>query len=71
MLDHLRGRALLGAARGRAPRDVAALAAAIVGVGDLFLERAPGIVDLEINPLIVRAAGHGACAVDVRVVEGI
>jgi len=70
MLASLRGRALLGAIRGRPPRDVDAVAAVIVGIGDLFLERAPAIADLEINPLIVRAAGEGACAVDVRTVEG-
>ena len=70
MLDALRGRALLGALRGRPARDVDALVAAIVGVGTLFLEHVPPIADLEINPLIVRATGRGACAVDVRVVEG-
>jgi acetyltransferase len=70
MLGSLRGRALLGAVRGRPPRDVDALASAIVGVGALFLEHDPVLTDLEINPLIVRAAGQGACAVDVRVVEG-
>ena len=70
MLEALRGRALLGALRGRPARDVDALVAAIVGVGALFLEHAPPIADLEINPLIVRATGCGACAVDVRVVEG-
>jgi len=70
MLGALRGRALLGAIRGRPARDVDALAAAIVGVGALFLEHEPPLADLEINPLIVREAGRGACAVDVRVVEG-
>jgi acyl-CoA synthetase (NDP forming) len=70
MLDELRGRALLGPLRGRPARDVDALAAAIVAVGALFLECAPALADLEINPLIVREAGRGACAVDVRVVEG-
>ncbi len=70
MLDELRGRALLGPLRGRPPRDVDALAAAIAGVGALFLEHRPALADLEINPLIVRDAGQGACAVDVRVVEG-
>jgi succinyl-CoA synthetase beta subunit len=70
MLGSLRGRALLGAIRGRPPRDVDALAAAIVGVGALFLEHEPALADLEINPLIVREAGGGACAVDVRLVEG-
>ena len=68
MVEELRGRVLFGTLRGRAPRDIDALLRAIVGVGELFLAHSPALADLEVNPLIVREAGFGACAVDVRVV---
>jgi acetyltransferase len=69
MLGALRGRRLFDAFRGRPPRDVDALVRAICGVGELFLARAATLTDLEINPLVVLAAGEGVLAVDVRIVE--
>ena len=66
MLASLRGSALLGAFRGRPARDLDALAAAVTGLGRTFLDCRSWLTDLEINPLIVRAAGQGAYAVDLR-----
>ena len=66
MLDELRGKALLGAFRGRPPRDIAALIAAMVGLSDLFLDHRAHLADLEVNPLIVGSVGEGVRAVDVR-----
>ena len=59
---------MLEAFRGRPERDLAALTAAIVGLSDLFTAYRRWYSDIEINPLIVRAAGDGVCAVDVRLV---
>lgn len=69
MIDELRGKALLHAFRGRAERDVDALVAAIVSIGDLFLEQRATVEDIEINPLVVLDRGRGVRAVDVRTVR--
>jgi acetate---CoA ligase (ADP-forming) len=69
MLQSLKGAPLLGAFRGRPARDVAALARAMAGLSRLFLDHRPFLSDLEINPLMVRAAGAGVRAVDVRVLR--
>jgi acyl-CoA synthetase (NDP forming) len=68
MLRSLRSYAALGAFRGRAERDVAALVAAALAVGRTFEAHRASIADLEINPLIVGARGSGVRAVDVRIV---
>ena len=62
-LGRLRGAALLGPFRGRAARDVAALAAAVVSVGELMQARLD-IAEMDINPLMVFAAGDGVMALD-------
>ncbi len=62
----LRSAPLLTGARGRAPLDVAAVAAAVSRVSWLAADLGSRLVDLEINPLIVRRSGEGAVAVDGR-----
>ena len=69
MLSELKGRAILGPFRGRAPRDEAAIARAMAGLSRIFLDHRPHLTDLEINPLIALEDGHGVRAVDVRVVR--
>ena len=66
MLDELRGKAVLGAFRGSPARDVDALVKAIRGLSDLYMDYRLHLADLEVNPLIVGAAGEGVRAVDVR-----
>jgi acetate---CoA ligase (ADP-forming) len=66
MLASLRGRALLGAFRGRPERDLDAIARAAAGLGATFLACRPWLTSLEINPLVAGAAGAGARAVDLR-----
>jgi len=65
MLDDLRGRRLLDGVRGRPPVDRVAVAALIVGLADLAIER-PDIVEVDLNPVI--ASPDGALAVDALVV---
>jgi acetate---CoA ligase (ADP-forming) len=65
MLRGLKSAPLLGAFRGRAPRDVSAAARAMAGMSRLFLDHRPFLADLEINPLIVLEEGKGVRAVDV------
>jgi acetyltransferase len=56
MLESLRTQALLGAFRGGAPVDRAAVVDALVGLGRLAADR-PDVVSIDVNPLSVAAAG--------------
>ena len=55
MLAELRAAPLLSGYRGAAPIDLAALADAIVAIGDAALALGPELATLEINPLLVAA----------------
>ena len=46
---------------------LSALEATALALGRFFLDHRARIKDIEINPLMVRPAGEGAVAVDVRV----
>lgn len=65
MLGELRGKALLDGGRGRPVADVAALAAMASSVSQ-FAARTPGLLELDLNP--VMALREGALAVDARIV---
>ena len=70
MIAEVRGLAPITGYRGQAEGDLEALAAAVVAVSALAL--ADGVVEAEINPLIVKAEGQGkdkgVCAVDGLIV---
>ena len=57
---------LLAGARGRPPLDVDAIADALVRLSLARRRPRARLIDLEVNPLIVRRAGGGAVAVDGR-----
>src|SRR5271166_1529126 len=67
MIDNLKLSKLLAGFRGKPAADRAALADAALALGRFFLDHCERIKDVEINPLMVRAQGGGAVAVDVRV----
>jgi acetyltransferase len=67
MVDRLKLARLLDGYRGRPPADRAALERTILRLAHFLLDHRTAIDDIEINPLIVRADGEGAVAVDVRV----
>ena len=69
MLKELRGYKVLEGVRGQGPRDVDALVKAMVGLSDIFAAHRNHLSDMEINPIMVRAQGQGAVAVDVRLVR--
>ncbi len=69
MLKELRGYKVLEGVRGQGPRDVDALIKAMVGLSDIFAAHRDHLTDMEINPIMVRAQGRGAAAVDVRLVR--
>jgi acyl-CoA synthetase (NDP forming) len=66
MLRSLRAAPLLTGTRGRPPLDDVAVIDAVVRVSWLAADLGPRLVELEVNPLIVRRAGQGAIAVDGR-----
>jgi succinyl-CoA synthetase beta subunit len=57
---------LLGGYRGKAA-DVEALTGAILGVARYASENVAALVELDVNPVIVRPAGLGAVAVDAMI----
>jgi acyl-CoA synthetase (NDP forming) len=69
MLKELRGYKVLEGVRGQGPRDMDALVKAMVGLSDIFAAHRHHLSDMEINPIMVRAQGQGAVAVDVRLVR--
>ncbi len=68
MIAALRSRALFDGVRGRPARDVDALAATVARVSDLAWQLRGSLVELDINPLFVRAAGAGVVAGDALAV---
>jgi acetate---CoA ligase (ADP-forming) len=66
-LIKLRGARLLGAFRGEKPRDVGAFAEAAARIGALMMAT-PDLDEIDVNPVIVHAAGEGATAVDALLV---
>jgi acyl-CoA synthetase (NDP forming) len=64
MISEVRGLMPLAGYRGLPAGDLAALAQAIVAWSGLATIDGPAIQEAEINPLIVRPAGHGVVAVD-------
>ncbi len=69
MIESVRAFPLLRGVRGEPPSDLAALAEAIERVSQLAVEL-PEVVELDLNPLVVRSDGDGVVAVDARVVLG-
>jgi acetate---CoA ligase (ADP-forming) len=67
MVESVRGYPLLRGVRGEPPSDLEALTDAIKRISQLAVER-PEVVELDVNPLLVRRAGEGVVAVDARVV---
>jgi acetyl-CoA synthetase len=58
---------LLSGYRGKPPGDVPALVDAIVGVADYAAANVATLVEIDVNPVIVRPAGKGAVAVDTMI----
>lgn len=68
MIESLQTFPLFDGARGRPKADVAALADIVHRVSLLAAHLGPRLKELDVNPVIVRAAGEGALAVDARAV---
>jgi succinyl-CoA synthetase beta subunit len=68
-LQKLRGAKLLAGVRGAPPADVAAVAQVVLTIGRL-MQSVPELTEIDINPLMVHAHGHGATALDALIVGG-
>ena len=68
MLRELQGFPLLTGARGRPPGDVDALAATLAALSLFAAAHAGRIESAELNPVVVRPAGHGVVALDALIV---
>jgi len=67
MIESVKAFPMLKGVRGEPPSDIAALQETIERVSQLAVDL-PEVVEMDINPLIVRAEGKGVVAVDARVV---
>ena len=67
MLDETRAGQMLRGFRGQGPYDIDAAAAAIAAISRFGAATIDSISALEINPLIVHAAGEGATGVDLLI----
>ncbi len=67
MVAEIRSYHLLQGVRGERPADIDAIVDCILRISQLVTDF-PEIVELDINPLLVREAGAGAVAVDMRLV---
>jgi acetyl-CoA synthetase len=66
-LRRLKVAGLLDGYRGKPPGDVAALVDTILAVGRYAEAQRDTLVELDVNPVIVRPRGEGAIAVDVLI----
>jgi acyl-CoA synthetase (NDP forming) len=66
MVWSLPGSVLLTGVRGQPPADVTAIVDTAMKVAAIALELGPELESLDINPLIVKRRGDGACVVDAK-----
>jgi acyl-CoA synthetase (NDP forming) len=66
-LRRLRSAKLLSGIRGAPPADTKAVVQAVMALGRL-MRTVPEIIEVDVNPLMVHADGHGATALDALIV---
>lgn len=70
MILGLKGAAILTGARGRKPADIEALVSLLVGLGKFAAAHAGQFAALDLNPIMIGAAGDGVVAVDIALETG-
>jgi acyl-CoA synthetase (NDP forming) len=68
MVAEIRGAALLGPVRGRPPADVAGLVRCLYALADFAWADRARVAEIDLNPIKVLPAGHGAVVVDALIV---
>jgi acyl-CoA synthetase (NDP forming) len=66
-IDNLRVAALLRGHRGKPPGDVEALVEAVLAIQRYAIANIGRLIELDVNPIIVRPRGQGAVAVDALI----
>jgi acetate---CoA ligase (ADP-forming) len=66
-LSRLRSAKLLAGVRGAPPSDIDAVVAAVLAIGRL-MQCVPELIEIDVNPLMVHAMGHGVTALDALIV---
>ena len=66
-ISRLTAAALLAGYRGKPPGDVQALIDAVIGIARYASASLESLVELDVNPVIVRPIGRGAVAVDTLI----
>ena len=69
LIGRLKGARLFGAFRGAPAADVEALAALMVKLSQLAADHADAIAGIDLNPVIVHAAGDGVTVVDALIIK--
>lgn len=69
LLDRLKGASLLGAYRGAPEADTGALIELMVRLSRFAADHADEIAEIDLNPVIVHAKGHGVSVVDALIVK--
>ena len=67
MMEGIRSYPILRGLRGEAPRDLKVIGECILRLSQLAVEL-EGIEELDINPMMVYAAGQGAKICDARII---
>jgi acyl-CoA synthetase (NDP forming) len=68
MIGEIRSAALLGAVRGQPAADVPALVRCLYALGDFAWANRADIAEIDLNPIKVLPAGHGAVVLDALIV---
>ncbi|MFC7476148.1 acetate--CoA ligase family protein [Dankookia sp. GCM10030260] len=68
MLRSLKAFPVLDGARGRPKADIAAAARAVAALSRFAAQQAAAVAEVDINPLLVRAEGEGAVALDALII---
>jgi acyl-CoA synthetase (NDP forming) len=66
-LGKLRSATLLAGVRGAPPADLDAVVHAVLAIGRL-MQSLPEVTEIDVNPLMIHAEGHGATALDALIV---
>jgi hypothetical protein len=66
-LGKLRSAKLLSGVRGSPPADVEAVVEVVRAI-DRIMQTVPDVSEIDVNPLMVHAHGHGATALDALIV---
>ena len=69
LVSQLKGAALLDGVRGAKPADKAALAELMVALSRFAADHADAVAEIDLNPVIVHAAGEGLSVVDALIVK--